>query len=444
MMKKPVFILLMFFASWFTADGQVTNVSVERYYVTDINDATDTLGNFPLDPGTVTYRVFVELKPGSRLKAIYGDANHPLKIQSSQPFYNNIDRPNAFFGYQMNKNWFDDNATIALDSWLTIGLGAFQSATAFMGVLKTDDNDGSFIGGSNNTGGTAQIGGGILNNNDPTATPVISTADGLVSSTISPGQWLDLGFKDISGADTTVFGVNQLGADFINHACRLQQNNAVSATLGNKVLVAQLTTKGDISFKLNVDVEEPATNGSVVVKYVADNSNIQPGEILSPFLTYPPICGCRDPEYLEYNPIYACNIQDSCQTLIRFGCMDTTACNYDPDANFNLQSLCCYPGYCNDRDLSIVCPGLANGRIGIISAYPNPANSQVSIDWRLEDSDEGAYMSLCDMYGKLLRTIPLSGKVGSTMVPLENLTAGMYMIHLKSHQSVHSTQVFIR
>ncbi len=124
------------------SNAQLTNLFVEKYYVSDINDSTDTLGNITLSPATVTYRVFVEVASGSKLKSVYGDANHPLVIQSTEPFYNNIDRPNAVFGYQMNKNWFDDNATIALDSWLTLGVGAFQSTTQYMGVLKQEDNDG--------------------------------------------------------------------------------------------------------------------------------------------------------------------------------------------------------------------------------------------------------------------------------------------------------------
>lgn len=443
-MKRLIISLLIYISTASLAVAQVTNVVVERYYVTDANDATDTLGNFNLDPGTNTYRVFVELESGSKLRAIYADANHPLKIESTQPIYNNVDRPNAVFGYQMNKNWFDDNPTIALDSWLTLGVGAFQSTTQYMGVLKNDDTDGSFIGGSNNFGGTALVPGGILNNNDPNASPALTTSDGLIADTTSLSQWVDVGFKDLSGSDTTVFGVLNTGSFFVSNACRLQQNGSVAPKAGNKVLVAQITTKGDLSFQLNVEVEEPTATGSVVVKYVADNTNIQPGEILSPYLTYPPLCGCKDPLYLEYNPIYACNIQDSCQTLIRFGCMDTTACNFDPAANFNIQSLCCYPGYCNDRDLSIVCPGLSNGKIGIVAAYPNPAESAVTIEWKLSSEDVGGQLILSDMFGKPLETRVLSSGQGMVSLMLNDVPTGLYMVRLVSNSSVHTTHVIVK
>ena len=438
LLKWP-FLVLVFLLP-FNIHAQVTGLIVEKYYVSDANDATDTLGNITLDAGTVTYRVFVELAAGSKLKALYGDANHPLVIQSTQPFYNNIDRPNAVFGYQMNKNWFDDNATIALDSWLSIGVGAFLSTTQYMGVLKVDDNDGSFVGGSNNLGGTALIPGGILINNDPTSTPALTASDGLVSTNLVFGQWLDAGLRDLSGADTTVFGVLNTGNSFVNYSCRLQQNNGVPATLGNKVLLAQLTTKGDLTFKLNLEVELP--NGTVS-KFVADNTFIQPNEQLSPFLTYPPLCGCKDPMYLEYSPTYACNIQDSCQTLIRFGCMDTTACNYDPDANFNIQTLCCYPGYCNDRDLSLVCPGLANGKIGIVSTYPNPANSEVTVEWNFEKDAEEVQLILTDAYGKQIKSQRFSSAIDKATISLLGVPSGIYLVRLISSSTLSSTHIIV-
>ncbi|MGR6087833.1 MAG: T9SS type A sorting domain-containing protein [Arcticibacter sp.] len=424
----------------FLTHAQVTNVIVEKYYVSDVNDSTDTLGNITLAPGTATYRVFVELATGSKLKSVYGDSNHPLMIQSTESFYNNTDRPNAVFGYQMNKNWFDDNATIALDSWLTLGVGAFQSTTQYMGVLKTDDNDGSFVGGSNNLGGTALIPGGILINNDPSAGVLLTVADGFVSSTTALGQWFDLGFRDLSGADTTIFGVLNTGNSFVNYSCKLQQNNGVLPVLGNKVMVGQFTTKGDLSFKLNLEVELP--DGSTT-KYVAENASIQSNEVLSPFLTYPPLCGCKDPMYLEYSPTYACNIQDSCQTLIRFGCMDTTACNYDPTANFNIQTLCCYPGYCNDRDLSLVCPGLANGKIGIVLAYPNPANNEVTVEWNLDKEDDTVQLILTDAYGKQIKSHNAISTIDKATISLQGVPAGIYLLRLISSGTISSTHIIV-
>ena len=46
----------------------------------------------------------------------------------------------------------------------------------------------------------------------------------------------------------------------------------------------------------------------------------------------PPILGCTDDDYIEYNPF--ADIDDgSCQTLKIYGCLDSTMFNYDPLAN---------------------------------------------------------------------------------------------------------------
>ena len=46
----------------------------------------------------------------------------------------------------------------------------------------------------------------------------------------------------------------------------------------------------------------------------------------------PPIYGCMDNDYVEFNP-YADVDDGSCQTLKIFGCLDSTMFNYDPSAN---------------------------------------------------------------------------------------------------------------
>tara|TARA_R100000697_G_scaffold33716_2_gene45309 strand:- start:76079 stop:77920 length:1842 start_codon:yes stop_codon:yes gene_type:complete len=46
----------------------------------------------------------------------------------------------------------------------------------------------------------------------------------------------------------------------------------------------------------------------------------------------PPILGCTDDDYVEWNP-FATVDDGSCQTLKIFGCVDSTMYNYDPNAN---------------------------------------------------------------------------------------------------------------
>ena len=56
----------------------------------------------------------------------------------------------------------------------------------------------------------------------------------------------------------------------------------------------------------------------------------------------PPILGCTDNDYVEWNP-FATVDDGSCQTLKIFGCIDSTMYNYDPNANtMELIDTCVY------------------------------------------------------------------------------------------------------
>ena len=423
--KKHFSIFLFVFGllKCLTSDAQLRNVIVEKYYVSDSNDATDTTDGRSIDIGSNTYRIYIDLDSGYKLKKIYGDSNHALKIESTSNFFNNIDRPSAYFGYLMNKNWFPDNPTLALDSWLTLGL----AERTHKGILKTEDSDGSFIGGSNNGGGSSAIAGGIIVNNDPSAGTPLTVEDGLSPINENLSQWLDDGFKD-GATDTTVFGSVNQGASFISHSAFLQQNSGVigAAPDSNKILVAQLTTTGTISFELNIEVMD---SDGISHKYVANDSNILPDETVSPYLKYPVVCGCKDPQYLEYRASYACNIPDSCHTLIVFGCMDTMACNYDPNANFNVPALCCYPGYCNDRNLAVVCPSLNSNRIRL---YPNPGTEELNVEIETDNYEEISY-EIYDGLGRMMTQKNLGASSGwfSVHVDISQLNVGLYMFRLR-------------
>ncbi len=428
---KNSLLILPFFLLYFSTClyAQVEHVTVETYYVADSNDATDTTAGRALIAGSKTFRVYVELKPGSKIKKIYGDSNHPLKISSTENFYNNIDRPAAYFGYLINKTWFEDNPTLSLDSWLTLG----QATKTNTGILKPEDTDGSFIGGTNNTGGTAGIAGGLLINTDPSAGVPLTTSDGMIPWVPDAPTWINTGFIISStGTDTTIFGSVNTGSCFESNNAFLQRTPGVTGP-GNKVLIAQLTTAGDISFQLNLEIEEPYGASVNIVKYVANGDTLANDERVCPFLTYPPACGCTDPHYTEYNAGYACNIADSCRTLIVFGCMDSMACNYDPDANFNIPGLCCYPGYCNDRDISIVCPGvnINDERPAGFGLYPNPSQEEITISFSVEAPLPAKYV-IYNSYGRAVLEKYIGNVSGKINQPVEisALETGLYLIRL--------------
>ena len=61
----------------------------------------------------------------------------------------------------------------------------------------------------------------------------------------------------------------------------------------------------------------------------------------------PPVPGCLDDDYLEYNPL--ANVSDSsCSTLIVYGCTDSTMFNYSPSANVGDSSCVSYIYGCMD------------------------------------------------------------------------------------------------
>lgn len=366
--------------------AQIEKVFIETYYISDSNDATDTIGG-RLSPGSTTYRIFVDLKKGSKLLGIYGDENHRMKISSDSVFFNNKNGKTFASDFTNVVGEFYNN-TVALDTWLALGqVSATGLKKTFFGIPKTSDRNGSFVGGNNNDGGSNTILSGLLSNKDNNAGIPITQSDGIDTMVVSGSEtWTTNGFVinpfTEFEQDTTIFGSIKPQKSFESNNCIYKVNgNAVSGVNrdSNQVLIAQLTTRGSISFEINLEVEEVDYNGSSkITKYVAvDNGNLAEDEKANGFLRYPFICGCLDPDYIEYNDMYACNDQSLCKTLKVYGCKDPLACNYDPKANISIPELCCYPGYCNDRDISIVCPAL--NEIPQVYLYPNPTSGIVTL-----------------------------------------------------------------
>lgn len=427
-MKNILFILLF----PFFLQAQIEKVMVETYYVSDANDATDTTGG-TLEIGSKTYRVYIDLLPGSKLKKIYGDANHALKFRSTNIFFNNSSDGQSF-AKDFSKNRYKSN-TVALDTWLTLGQTTKVTAgTANFGIPKINDTNGSFIGGVNNDGGSNAIASGLLINNDAAAGIPITTADGMDTLHTLPSNWGDYGIKDlISNADSTIFGSIKPDSVFVSYNASLQNSGVAGIKPdSNQVLVAQLTTNGEISFELNLEVID--TNGNTV-KYVANGDTLLTNERLNPNLKYPPACGCQDANYLEYSSSFACANNALCQTLIVFGCTDPMACNYNPNANFPVPSLCCYPGACNDLDISLVCPNLGIKETDLqnkFNVYPNPADDILSVE--ASSSIKPTHYTVYDYLGRIV--LEKSGDNSSANkldINVSGLNSGLYLLRLTTN-----------
>lgn len=241
MKKKSTLIILSCLAfsltSFFSIAQNSTgleNVIVEKYYISDANDEAGSEGVLPV--GSVTYRIFVDMKPDYRFQMVYGVPGHTLFINTSTTFFNNEDRGGITPTFSKSQA---KNNTIMLDSWLSAG----TACTGNFGVLKADD-DGIE---------TVENADGILQNDDPLAGIPLTVQDGFLAGT--PCSITALGLDE----EIVVFDdVSQVGGEFIIFdgvwACL---NGAVGLDTTNKVLVAQITTDGILSFELNIQVGTP-------------------------------------------------------------------------------------------------------------------------------------------------------------------------------------------
>ena len=429
--KQFLAILSCFFLS--PVFSQLENVIVETYYISDANDATDTLGG-GLPISSKTYRVYADLAPNAKIKRLYGDANHPIIIRSTEPFFNNK-ADGKTFGYEFPKTRLDEN-TVSLDTWLTIGQTTTNSSKQ-AGVLKVNDTNGSFIAGIGvHEGGSAEILEGLLNNNDPGAGIPINEADGNDTLENLPSSGESIGILNpIDETDSTIFGSIVSGNQFESRNASVFNSGTkgVDTTL-NHVLLAQLTTTGELYFELNLEIEVESPNGNQIIKYVARDSSLAQDELLSSSLVYPPQCGCQDPDYLEYSPTFSCGTPDSCRTLIVFGCLDPLACNYNVNANFNIIDLCCYIGDCNDLDISIVCPELSINDLAEqkLILFPNPGKDMLSVQANF-NSHNWVSVQIINAIGQVIYTnSQLKLSSGNTILLDDlNFNPGVYFVSVR-------------
>jgi len=207
------------------------DIIVEKYYTSTKEDAKDTTGGF-LPEGSTTYRIYVDMKPGYHLQAVYGVPKHEFYFKTTSTFFNNK------WGGQSGDQIFDgriNQNTVALDSWVTIGVA---TKTRF-GILKSEDQDTS-----------------IIKRNS------LDKADGLILA--GPTQkllyyGLDLGF--FSDEKNASYFHSDNGSLAI-------VGGGKGPTKENRVLIAQLTTNGKLSFELNLQIGTP-TGGTL--QYVAKN-----------------------------------------------------------------------------------------------------------------------------------------------------------------------------
>lgn len=248
------------------AQQGLERIIVEKYYVADENDATDAADNgavTPLKAGAVTYRVFADLAPGYKFIQMYGDANHDFKVNTTTSFYND---PN--FGTVFPQGTSVNNTkknTSLIDSWFSVG----GVATGKMGVLKTEDTDGSI---GNNQGLLANDAGGDF------GAPITGAngKDGMVPGTPVTPNVLGL------SSELDIFDQTDGNSFLTNNGTIVALGGVQGPTASNIVLLGQFTTDGELSFELNIQLGTPTAGGSEL--YVAKNP--VGNEIAFPELSY--------------------------------------------------------------------------------------------------------------------------------------------------------------
>jgi len=248
-----LFILTALFASQSNAQNGLENVIIEKYYVSNAADSTGSAnaagGNLPA--GSVTYRIYADLLPGYKFQALYGVAAHPLTISTSTTFFNEENygstSPNGISAANVRKN------AAMLDSWFSVG----ATSAGKMGVLKTEDTDGS-VGNAN----------GILANADPSAGVDISVQDGQVVS--APQAVTFVGINNTGNGDLGVIdALSGIGGSFTtSNGSIASLNGSTGPTATNRVLIGQFTTTGILTYALNIQVGTP-TGG--VQNFVSSN-----------------------------------------------------------------------------------------------------------------------------------------------------------------------------
>ena len=209
-------------------------IIVEKYYVSDTSNVLDkdtTGGVLPI--GSVTYRIYVDMKPGYKLQTVYGNQKHTMCIKTTTTFFNNLSA-GGLTGYDIKYKFINKN-TVALDSWLTMS----AACRTFAGVPKSDDPDSSVIIGR----------------------PSLEKKDGFTMGVLPTPKIfnLDMGFFNQTKNDSVLC---------TNNGGWAALEGVKGPTADNKVLIAQLTTNGKLSFELNIQLGTPKGG---TVQFVASN-----------------------------------------------------------------------------------------------------------------------------------------------------------------------------
>ncbi len=312
------------------------DVIVEEYYVTN---GTEVDG---IPAGLTTYRVYVDMAPGYEAQIIFGfttpetiddNLGNVIEFATTTEFYNS--QFGNTFGEGINPALFPVFQSSALDTYVTMG----AAATGQIGVLKSEDTNGSLLSSFTNV---------------PSDGIAPSVQDGMM-----PGSPVTTGTL---GLDTSPLSFNGSGNLFSYDGNWYNLDGASNPENENKVLIGQFTTDGEFSFQFSIQILLPGGPGSGAEVYSPVNAILPTGQVTTifPALKYPqdaPVLGCTSGTACNFDP--AANTDDGsciepvadcttcengeavivdsdgdgiCNADEVAGCTSETACNFNPNA----------------------------------------------------------------------------------------------------------------
>ena len=245
-MKKFLMAALCSVAST-VALAQIDSVFVEKFYVSNAADAAGSVGALPV--GSVTWRFYVDLAPGHELQAVYGNSAHQLRFQTTTGFFNNEDR-GATTANAIGASFLPSN-TVYLDSYISVGAVGSNR----LGVPKVEDNS------TNNIAFT------LLQNNTPSIGFPLTSRDGALATTSVVDAVTAVNISTELAVFDNVSNAGNLFQTTNGSWANLNGSEGPNAT--NRVLIAQITSDGILTYALNVQVRNTTT--LQVYNYVASN-----------------------------------------------------------------------------------------------------------------------------------------------------------------------------
>ena len=256
--------------------------------------------------GQTTYRFYQNmLNPDDFLSSVYGGEIAPLAIETTTGFYNSQFGSSVASG--VNPAFYSFFPELQGDSWVTIGIES------------------------------ESVGDEV----------VISTIESLTQPWVNAFAF----GQSISGEN--VYINDQAGGTW--YVLNGTPNGLPNSD--GRVLLMQITTAGDVSGTLNMQIfQNGVGSNSLYNTYAFDG----PGTYTIDGAVATTTCGCTDPEASNYDAdadyddgscefdeagctdTFACNYDaaattddGSCEYTTCLGCTDSEACNYDPEAVYN-------------------------------------------------------------------------------------------------------------